>query len=157
MIIKGLIDEDFVNYRLPSMTIEFPYCSFKCERECGQPICQNRLLANSMEYNIDIFTIINSYLSNDITKALVCGGLEPMDSFRDLLDLVELFREYTEDDIVIYTGWEANELKPEIETLKRYKNIIVKFGRYMPDKPSYYNELLGVNLASSNQYAIKIS
>ncbi len=104
MIVKGIILEDFVNYKIPSMTIEFPYCSFKCEREYGQPICQNRLLANSMEYNIDIFTIINSSLSNDITKALVCGGLEPMDSFRDLLDLVRLFRKHNKDHIVIYTG-----------------------------------------------------
>ena len=32
MIIKGLIDEDFINYKKPSMVIEFPYCNFKCDK-----------------------------------------------------------------------------------------------------------------------------
>jgi len=35
MIIKGLIDEDFVNYKKPSMTIMMPYCTFKCDKEYG--------------------------------------------------------------------------------------------------------------------------
>ena len=30
MKIKGLISEDFVNYKKPAMTIMFPYCTFKC-------------------------------------------------------------------------------------------------------------------------------
>ena len=29
MIVKGIIDEDFVNYKKPSMVIEFPYCDLK--------------------------------------------------------------------------------------------------------------------------------
>ena len=33
MIIKQLIDEDFVNYKVPSMFIAFPRCTFKCEKE----------------------------------------------------------------------------------------------------------------------------
>ena len=35
MIVKGIITEDFVNYKEPCMTIEFPYCDFKCDRENG--------------------------------------------------------------------------------------------------------------------------
>ena len=31
MVVKGIVDEDFVNYKVPSMTIMFPYCDFKCE------------------------------------------------------------------------------------------------------------------------------
>ena len=46
MIVKGIIDEDFINYKKPSMVIEFPYCSFKCDKECGQPVCQNSSLIN---------------------------------------------------------------------------------------------------------------
>ena len=30
MILKGIIDEDFVNYKVPCMVLEFPYCDFKC-------------------------------------------------------------------------------------------------------------------------------
>ena len=42
MIIKQLVDEDFVNYKKPSMFIGFPTCDWKCERECGhQGLCQN--------------------------------------------------------------------------------------------------------------------
>ena len=41
MILKGLIDEDFVNYKKPAMVLEFPYCSFKCDKECGRQVCQN--------------------------------------------------------------------------------------------------------------------
>ena len=36
IILKGIIDEDFVNYRVPSMTLMFPKCSFKCEKEYGE-------------------------------------------------------------------------------------------------------------------------
>ena len=41
MKVVGLIDEDIVNYKKTSMYIAFPFCSFKCERECGKEICQN--------------------------------------------------------------------------------------------------------------------
>ena len=36
---------------------------------------------------------------------------------------------------------------------RKYKNIIVKFGRYVPNQPAHYDEVLGVYLASDNQYA----
>ena len=35
MILKGLIEEDFCNYKKPTMTLMFPYCSFKCDNEAG--------------------------------------------------------------------------------------------------------------------------
>ena len=34
-----------------------------------------------------------------------------------------------------------------------FKNIIIKFGRYVPNQKEHYDEILGINLASSNQYA----
>ena len=39
MLIKGIIDEDFLNYKKPSMVIAFPHCSFKCEKELGKKVC----------------------------------------------------------------------------------------------------------------------
>ena len=52
MILKQIIDEDFVNYREPSMYLIFPHCSFKCDKENGTQYCQNRGLA--LEPDIEI-------------------------------------------------------------------------------------------------------
>ena len=157
MIIKGIIDEDMVNYKKICMTIEFPYCSFKCDKECGQPVCQNGALANSPEIRINSKDIVDRYINNPITSAIVYQGLEPFDSYTDLLNLTKTFRQVTDDDIVIYTGYKEEELKNSINELRKYKNIIVKYGRYIPNQDSHYDELLGVNLASDNQYAERIS
>ena len=78
-----------------------------------------------------------------------------------------LRRDYgCKDDIVIYTGYNENEeIFTEkcfevfnrhmnlIEHLSRYKNIIIKFGRFIPNRPHKFDEVLGVELASDNQYA----
>lgn len=157
MKIKGIISEDFVNYKKPSMVIEFPYCSFKCDKECGQTVCQNSSLVHSPIYNIDIKKIILHYLKNDITEAIVMQGLEPLDSKEDLYQLINTIRKYTDDDIVIYTGYTEIELDSEIQFLKRlFNNIIIKFGRFIPDQPHHFDKILGVTLTSPNQYAKKI-
>ena len=157
MLIKGIIDEDFINYKKPCMVIEFPYCSFKCDKECGKQVCQNGTLANSPNIDVERMDLINRYLKNDITQSIVMQGLEPFDSWDDLISFIFLFRCYTNDDIVIYTGYNLNELEEKIEILSYFNNIIIKFGRYIPNKQSHYDNILGVNLASDNQYAIKIS
>ena len=49
--------------------------------------------------------IIDRYINNPIT-AIVLGGLEPFDSFGDVLDLIKLRIEHLcDDDIIIYTGY----------------------------------------------------
>lgn len=154
MKIKGLVDEDFVNYRLPSMYVVFPYCSFKC----GQ-WCQNANLANVELIDIDPQTLAMRYADNPITRAIVCAGLEPFDSFDDLLEFVDALRRLTADDIVIYTGYVKSEVQEYLNLLKPYRNIIVKFGRYLPPDAhttSRFDEVLGVTLASNNQYAERI-
>lgn len=157
MLIKGIIDEDFINYKKPCMVIEFPYCSFKCDKECGKQVCQNGALANSPNINIERMDLINRYLKNDITQSIVMQGLEPFDSWDNLISFVFLFRCYSDDDIVIYTGYNLSELEEKVELLSYFKNIIIKFGRYIPNQQSHYDNILGVNLASDNQYAVKIS
>jgi hypothetical protein len=157
MLIKGIIDEDFINYKKPCMVIEFPYCSFKCDKECGKQVCQNGALANSPNINIERMDLINRYLKNDITQSVVMQGLEPFDSWDDLISFIFLFRCYSDDDIVIYTGYNLSELEEKVELLSYFDNIIIKFGRYIPNQQSHYDNVLGVNLASNNQYAIKIS
>ena len=156
--IRGLIEEDFVNYKKPSMYIAFPYCTFKCDKECGYSVCQNSsLVTNSEIINIDEQEIINRYIDNPITTSIVISGLEPFDSYKDLFILIKAFREKTLDDIVIYTGYNKNEIENNIEELKQFKNIFVKFGRFIPNQQKHYDNILQVNLASPNQYGEKIS
>lgn len=153
MLIKSIIFEDFVNYKKPSMFIGMPSCSFKCDKEAGCQVCQNSDLANSPIIEINNDDIIKRYLDNPITEAVVIGGLEPFDTFEDTLSFINDFRDYSDDDIVLYTGYNYEEIKHLIDILKCYDNIIVKFGRFIPNKPHKYDELLGVSLASDNQEA----
>lgn len=154
MILKGVIFEDFVNYRKPSMILEFPICkNFKCDKECGERVCQNSLLAQSPSIEIYPISLIKKYLNNPISEAIVCQGLEPFDSWPDLIDFLYCFRQYSQDDFVIYTGYTEKEIQDKIDTLKNFKNVIIKFGRYIPNQPKHFDEVLGVSLASPNQYA----
>lgn len=157
--IKGITDEDFVNYKLPSMFIAFPNCSFKCDKESGANLCQNSPLRNSPNINISVDEIINRYKNNNITKAIVIGGLEPFDSPRDLFVTIDCFRKSgVNDDIVIYTGYNKNEISDAIFIISYcFKNIIVKFGRFIPNSESKIDQVLGVKLASTNQFAERIS
>ena len=159
MYIKFLLEEDFVNYKKPSMFIGFPTCTWKCEKECGMKgICQNGPLADTPIFDIKKEDIIKRYIENPISKAIVFGGLEPMDSWEELAKLISMFREHTTDDIVIYTGWYESEISDKVEYLRQnYDNIIIKFGRFVPNQKPHYDEILGIKLASDNQYAEVIS
>lgn len=158
MKIKNLIDEDFIQYKKPSMFIGFPNCSFKCDKECGQQVCQNSKLAQSANIEISKEVLCERYLNNPLTSAIVCGGLEPFDSKIDLITFVDcLRRQYNcNDDIVIYTGYYPEEIGLILTDLKKYDNIIIKFGRFIPNKDKKYDEILGVTLASDNQYARRV-
>lgn len=159
MIIKGLEECDVVNYRKTSMFISFPSCTFKCEKECGEHCCQNSALAQTPNIDVGVKTIVNKYVNNPLTSAVVIGGLEPFDSELDLLLLIAYLRVATQDDIVIYTGFTKEELQDgeTYKSLLRFKNIIIKFGRYIPHQQPHYDPVLGVMLASDNQYAERIS
>lgn len=154
MTIKELKDEDFVNYKKPSMFIAFPSCTFKCEAECGEHCCQNSVLAQSLNLNIAIDSLIERYLNNPITKSVVCGGLEPLDSWDELQNFIMLFRYWSADEIVIYTGYKEEEIQDKINWLKIYSPIVIKVGRYVPNQMPHYDDVLGVKLASDNQYGI---
>ena len=174
MIIKELRDEDFVNYKKPSMFIGFPTCSFKCCKEGSFPIevCQNCELIKAKNIEISAEQIVERFVNNPITSAVVVGGMEPFDSFTDLLDLVSTLRKYTDCDCVIYSGYTKEELengwfyqenrnsntrRMAYEWLKTFPNIIVKFGRYQQGYQSHYDDVLGINLVSDNQVAERIS
>ena len=159
MILKDILDEDFVNYKKPAMYLAFPKCTFKCEKDCGIKCCQNSDLARSKNFDIDMDKLIARYLRNGITSSIVCCGLEPLDSFDDVLTLLKKLRkEYNcNDDFVIYTGYYKEEVLDKIEQLKQYPNVIMKFGRYIPNDEGRFDPILLVKLASKDQYAEKIS
>ena len=157
MIIKGLNECDFVNYKKASMFISYPFCTFKCEKECGEHCCQNSALAQASNIDVNVESLVERYLSNQITSAVVFGGLEPLDSWDDVKIFIETLRKYTDNDCVIYTGYNKNECEDKIKWLKQFPNIIIKFGRYRPNDTPHYDPILEVQLASSNQSAERIS
>lgn len=158
MKILNISAEDFVNYKKPAMFIGMGTCTFKCCNEAGisPEVCQNYILQHD-SMDIEAETIVKYYMSNSITEAIVIGGLEPFDTFMGLLDLVDEFRRNTEDDIVIYTGYYPYEVTTYLNYLTRYDNIIIKFGRFIPDCKKKKDKVLGVELASANQYAVKLN
>ena len=156
---KGIEDENFINYKVPSMFIATCFCDFKCEKESGANCCQNSSLSHARIVAIDTETIIHRYLKNPITKAIVFGGLEPLEQMEEIFDFIEKLRVWNDcaDPVVIYTGYNKDEILKWLEKLKQFENIIVKYGRYIPNQPHHYDEILGVYLASNNQYAEVIS
>ncbi len=169
MKIKGITDENFTDFDLPALFIAFPHCSFKCDFENGAQYCQNSQLVNESDIEVEKEELVKRYLDNPITKAIVIGGLEPFDDVVDLLAFIDCARRQFEidDPIVIYTGYTEKELeegnfgrihnfniqKSYWENIKESGNIIVKFGRFRPNQEKHFDRILGVWLASDNQYA----
>lgn len=119
-------------------------------------LCQNSPIATQKNHNFSDTRIVNRYLKNKLTSAIVIAGLEPLLQWDQLLALIQQFRSKTDDDIVIYTGYYPEEIKDKIAQLKKFKNIIVKFGRYIPGQEVHLDPVLGVNLANKQQYAVNL-
>ena len=169
--IKDIIDEDFTNYKKSSMFIATSKCSFKCEKEDCNVQCQNSKIVKQPNIIISINKLINRYLNNSITNAIVIGGLEPFDQFEEIYSFINEFRKYSNDDIVIYTGYTEDEIHNMKYNEKTYleailevnksplndgntdSTIIIKYGRFKSTGDKKYDIGLGVELASSNQYS----
>ena len=77
--------------------------------------------------------------------------------FQFIYKLIQYFRQHNcNDTFVIYTGYYPNEIKKYLEALSKFDNIIIKFGRYKQNSNSIFDEVLGVELASDNQYALNL-
>jgi hypothetical protein len=98
-------------------------------------------------------------MNNPITHAVICAGLEPMDSFEDLWRFIFHLRvKGCNDDVVIYSGYYKHEIPEEhIKRLTLVPNVVVKGGRYVPNQKPHFDRILGIGLASDNQYAERIS
>lgn len=161
MRVKTIVDEDFVNYKKPAMFIGTISCGGKCCIEAGIPlsVCQNDGWRSCAPIEIGDYDLCRRYLDNNITKSIVFGGLEPFEQFKEMEEFIHALRIVYGclDDMVIYTGYYPHEIEKELRALSSYKNIIVKFGRFVPNDETKYDEILGVTLSSSNQYAERIS
>lgn len=155
MLVKSIEDENFTNYKEPSMTIGCISCDFKCcnEAHIDKSVCLNNLIINQKNIEVSPQYIYNRYINNPITHALVFAGLEPMLQIDEIIDVINYFRKYCNDTIIIYTGYYEDEIQLQLHKLKQYDNIIVKFGRYIPNKSNKYDNILGITLISNNQYA----
>ena len=160
MKIKSIETERFQDYKKPSMFIATCKCTWKCciDGWFAKSVCQNSDLANMPEKDVEDEIIYNHYISNPITKAVVIGGLEPFLQFDEVYSLIDYFRSHgCNDPFVIYTGYYKDEIRDGVEKLAQFPNIIIKFGRYIPGQEKHFDDVLGVELASDNQYAEKIS
>lgn len=161
MLVKAVKTERYQDYKYPCMFIACHSCSFKCDKECRMRVCQNSALAKSPDIEVSTDYLIDKYINNPITRAVVFGGLEPFDDINDVIAVISKLREIgIEDDVVIYTGYTKAEVieeyKDAYKKLSSYQNIIIKYGRYIPNKSKHYDEVLGVYLSSTNQYAERL-
>lgn len=160
MKLKKIVEESYNDYKKPHMFLCTCFCDGKCYKElgCSENLCHNSSIMweENKDFNDD--DIITLYLKNKITNAIVIGGLEPFEQFEELLAFVENFRlKFNQnDDIVIYTGFYENEITKQLKMLSVFENVIVKFGRFIPNQKKHYDEILGVELANQEQYAKKI-
>lgn len=147
MIVSQLVVEDYIQYKLPSLFIG----TSKCSRHCIN--CQNEKLRHT-GIEVDNFRLINLYLNNPLTKAITFGGLDPLDTFEEVLSFYEEFRKISREPVVIYTGYREEEVSDKIALLVPFGGkLIVKFGAYIEGHERHYDEVLGVWLISDNQYA----
>lgn len=67
MKIKSILSESFADYKKCSMVIAGCTCTWKC----GKELCQNSKLALSPTKEIDVEKIVDNYLKNELTSAIV--------------------------------------------------------------------------------------
>ena len=159
MHLKTYVDESFEYYKEPVLLIATTTCDFKCcvENKIPITVCQNEPWLQKPNYEIPNMMLIQMYNNNPITKAICFAGFEPFKQWEEIKTFVSEFREANDDTLIFYTGYYPDEIQDQIYWLKQYTNIIVKFGRYITKQHPHYDAILGVRLASDNQYAEVIS
>lgn len=157
--LRDLKDTCFQDYKKPSMILSTCFCDWKCWKDLGGETnpCQNCSLYNSEILRMKNNDIIDRYLSNPITSSIIIAGLEPILQFDEVIQFISDFRESSADDVLIYTGYYPNEINKELKELSKFKNIILKCGRFIPNSKPRYDDILGITLVSDNQYGMIIT
>ena len=93
-------------------------------------------------------------------KIYVTPELKRKKKIYKILFMLSIFLIISLFSLYIYAEYDRNkeeEISEQVLWLKQFKNIVIKFGRFVPNQTPHYDEILGVNLASDNQYAKKVS
>lgn len=148
-------DADFVNYKEPTFNI---LSGISCTFKCGKQLCQNSKLISCPTIRCNIDDLIRRYLSQNLSHTITFQGLEVLDNIKQLLWFIYYFRQKCNDTIIIWTGYTEEECSDFVYLIKKMKfeNVIIKFGRYIPNQQPHYDEVLGINLASDNQKGVRI-
>lgn len=163
MRIKEILDEDFINYKLPAMYIGTCFCGGKCCIDGGFPlnVCINDEWRGMPIIEYDDYKLCERYIANPITKAIIFCGLEPFEQYNEIIHFINILRnEYRcNDTIIIFTGYtkEECEVAGWLAELRKHAGIICKFGRFQINQNKHYDPILGIWLASDQQYAEVIS
>ena len=160
MRVRKLLTERFQDYKLPCMYLASCFCDWKCCPDHPY-ICQNHPVAQMPVTDIPDDEILDQYVNNPITGAIVIAGLEPMLQVREVDNLIRRTVERgIHTTFVIYTGYTKDEVRgigffDELKTTGFGKDVqvVMKYGRYVPGQEPHFDEVLGVDLASDNQYA----
>jgi hypothetical protein len=150
------------DYKLNALYIPIGVtCDFKCVKEAKAKglefmECHNHEFINKEKYEMSTDEVLTKIQGNPFIECIILSGLEPMDCFKSVSDFISEFREKSDMEIVIFTGYYANEVTDKLKTLKRYDNITFKFGRYDPSAKPRYDEVGKVTLISGNQYFSKL-
>ena len=169
MRIKAIKPDDFTNYKDPegwsSLFIGMGTCDWKCCIAAGIPVetCQNSKLAQAPIVELKAMDLLKRYVRE--SGSVVVGGLEPFNDMESLKELATAYRDFVSylnsetelDKLVIYTGYNPDEVINRVEEIynivKGKLTLIVKFGRFVPGHKPHIDKVLGVDLASDNQYA----
>ena len=120
---------------------------------CGTGVGLGALMVQGVATSIDALSVGFTIADYNFTEAVIAAGiialvtfaicfagLEPFEQFSEMFDLIFALRNnyHCNDTVVIYTGYNKDEITQEVETLKRFPNIIIKFGRFVPNQSKHY-------------------
>ena len=154
------VEDNYQDYDKPSIKIMTSVCDFKCCKEQGLDVsvCANHKYSSELPKKVPNESILGLFNHNrTICSSIVFGGLEPLKQMSELYYLCKYLRDNgVDEDIVIYTGYYPEELNPhDMLLIISLGSIIIKFGRYIPNSKPVFDKVLGVELISDNQFAVK--
>jgi len=152
------------DYKKFAIYLPTTFCTLKCMTELKQreikleehEECHNHKLLGCNTIELSTLDIKTKYIDNNpLVECVILSGLDPMDDFDNSIKFIKEFRELDKKmEIVIFTGYEPEEIMDKINLLKEIdnRNITFKFGRFRPDLKPRYDEVGEVTLISGNQY-----
>lgn len=150
------MQEVFQDYKKSALLLSTCFCDWKCCNEAGidKSVCQNNKIAQQKEVVVSFSSLLKKVRSS-ITDSIIFAGLEPLLQIDEVVQCIDYLREHNvKKDIIIFTGYYLEEI--DHNTLERLsdKRVILKCGRYIPNRPSVFDQVLGITLVSDNQYGV---